>query len=380
MIHLLVKRFGFAGLLLISLSLSAQDATVLYNEGVKLKEERKSREALEKFKKALLLKADYTEAQYEMGWCQNDLKDYTGAIISLRKARNGWSTVPKVYFELGYAFEKTDLLDSAQLAYTKCISLKNDYSGAYRQLGYIAYVKEDYNLALNYFSSFERFTKTASADYLYWYRKGFSNNALKNYDSAKVVLLKSLSFKKDYINTYLELGFAATKLLQAEEAIGYFKKAIELDPKSHIPYNGIGEVYRDVKKDMDESMNWYQKTLDININERKANFGMGYCLNSKGRYAEAIPFLRRSIESEASYTAAYVELGYSLYKTSAYTEAITNLKKAIQLNPKNENSRYYLVLLYVDLKDKVNAQKYVDELKTLNSKQVTYLQTKVSAL
>src|SRR4026209_896798 len=78
----------------------AQDATALYNEGVKLKDEKKITEAYDKFKQAVALKPDYTAAIYEMGWCQNDGKDYQAAMNSLRKARVGWPYLPKIHFEL----------------------------------------------------------------------------------------------------------------------------------------------------------------------------------------------------------------------------------------------------------------------------------------
>ena len=89
------------GLFFAGISLQAQDATSLYNEGVTLKNQKKVVEALDKFKKALAIKPDYTEALYEMGWCQNDLKEYSSAIANLRRARVGWPTIPKVHFELG---------------------------------------------------------------------------------------------------------------------------------------------------------------------------------------------------------------------------------------------------------------------------------------
>ena len=367
-------------ILLCCQTVQAQDALGLFNEGLKFKEQNKPKEALEKYRKALEINPDYTDAWYESGWCLNDLRDYSGAIASLRKARNGWSRYAKVYFELGYAFEKTGQTDSAIVAYKKCLEISATYSGAYRQLGYIAYENDDYSRGLDYFRNYEKNAKTASADYLYWYRKGFMQNATQQYDSAKVALQKALYLKKDYINTYLELGYAATRLKQAEEAIGYFNSAITIDPKSHIPYNGIGEVYRDVKKDMDMSMYWYGKTLQLNSNERKANFGMGYCLNSKARYADAIPYLRKAIASEDTYTAAYVELGYSLYKTQSYSEAETKLLKALSLNPKNENAHYYVILLYVALRDKSNAQKWLNSLRALNSRYVAELEPKVNAL
>jgi len=360
--------------------LSAQDASDFYNEGLKLKLDKKSKEAMEKFRKALALKPDYTDALYEYGWCQNDLKDYSGAIITFRKARNGMPGIAKLYFELGYAFEKSIQYDSARVAYRKCLEISPGYSGAYRQLGYIAYEKEENAAALELFRMYEQKSPTPPSGYLYWFRKGYTLNALKQYDSARVALLRSLEFEKKYIKTYLELGYSATQKKQGDEAIGYFNEAILLDPKSHIPYNGIGEVYRDIKKDMDESMNWYRKTLVLNLKERKANYGMGYCLNAKGLCADAIPYLRTAIASETTYTAAYVELGYSLYKTKNYPEAGYNLFKAIELNPKNENAHYYLISMYVEQKDKVNAQKWLNSLRALNSKHVAALEQKVNAL
>jgi tetratricopeptide (TPR) repeat protein len=362
---------------------SAQDAATLYQEGLDLKTGKNPTGAIEKFRKALELKPGYTEALYEIGWCQNDLKQYSSAIETLRKVRRVWTVYPKVFFELGYAFEKTSMYDSAVYAYNRTLELKPDYTGVYRQLGHIAYFKEDYEKTLmNYVKheAIEAEKGKTITDYLYWYRKGFSHNALKQYENAKTALLKSLSYKTDYLNTHLELGFAASKLKSNDEAIGYYKKAIEIDPKSHIPYNGIGEVYRDNVKDMKLSMEWYNKALQINPNERKANFGTGYCLNSLERHSEAIPYLKRAISSEATYVAAHVELGYSYYMTRDNEMAETTLKKALELNNRNENARYYLGLVYINQKNKIKAQQMASELKILNSKNADGLQEKVNKM
>jgi tetratricopeptide (TPR) repeat protein len=359
---------------------AAQDATALYDEGVKLKKAGKSAEAIKKFEQAVELKPDYTAATYEMGWCLNDVKKYDAAIVSLRKVRSVWPPTAKVFFELGYAFEKTLQYDSAIASYNQCLEVNPTYRAVNKQLGYIAYTREQNEKALEYFGKYEDIVKDSITDYLYWYRKGFCFNATKNYANALPALEKSMRYKTDYINTYLELGFASSRLKRDDDAIAYYKKAIEIDPKYHVGYNGIGEVYRDYKKDMNEAMNWYKKTLAVVANERKACFGMGYCLNNQSKYSEAIPYLRTAIEKEQTYTAAYVELGYAYYKTGMASDAIINLNKAISLNPANENSRYYLTLLYVDKKDKAKAQQMVDELKKLSSKHVATLQPKVNAL
>jgi tetratricopeptide (TPR) repeat protein len=375
------RRYLFLSLLLLIVNAgNSQTAEEFYNKGVSLKDGKQPKEALAAFKAATSLDPDYTAAWYEMGWCSNDLKDYKGAIMYLRKALDKWSATPKVHFELGYALEKTNKYDSAQFHYKRCLELKPDYSLAHKQLGTVAYQKEDYVSALESFGKYELYAKNPISDYLYWYRKGFMMNAQKKYDEAIIALEKSKAIKSDYINTHLELGFASSRLKQNDAAIGHYKKAMELDPKSHIPYNGIGEVYRDNIKDRSESMKWYQKTLDIKPKERKACFGMGYCLNSLERYNEALPYFKTAIEQEDTYTAAYVEIGYSYYMTKNYTLGLENLKKAVSLNAANTNARYYLGLIYIAQANKTMAQKMVDELKVLGSKDAPALQEKVNKM
>ncbi len=358
----------------------AQDAVSYYNQGIKLKESNQISEALAQFRKAIALNPKYSDALYQAGWCQNDLKEYSSAITYLQKARQFGPAMAKLFFELGYAFEKTGKTDSALHYYGKCLEMNPGYSLAYKQLGTMAYMKDDYNAAITNYTKYEENAKAESKDYMYWYRKGFSYNALKDYANANTALLKSLALNKENLNTYLELGFAASKRKLDDEAIGYFKTAMNLDPKSHIPINGIAEVYRDNKKDCDEAMNWYRKSLQLNPTERKACYGMGYCFNTKEQFADAIGYLKTAIENEPAYTAAYIELGYAYYRTDKFTDAETCFNKAIELSPKNENARYYACLMYVKQKNKAKAQRMVDELKALSSKHVATLQPKVNGL
>ncbi|TND08380.1 MAG: TPR Domain containing protein [Bacteroidetes bacterium] len=370
---------SFAFLLIVAFT-QAQTADELYNQGLALKKDNKSREALEKFRQAIKLSPDDKNIRYEMAWCQNDLKDYRGAVENLRILKKAGSTVPKVYFESGYAYEKLEKSDSALLDYKRCLELKPDYAGVYKRLGYMAYDKDDNAGAIVHFKKHIELSTTEITDYLFWYRKGFCENATKDYQAAILSLEKSKNSKSDYLNTHLELGYACMKLKRDEEAINHYKKAIEIDPKDHVGYNGIGEVYRDNKKDYAEAMSWYKKTLAFNSTERKANYGVGYCLNSTEKYGDAISYLKQAIASEPEYTAAYVEIGYSYYMTSNNSEALTYLKKAMSLSATNENSRYYAALVYIKQGEKSQAQQIADELKKLNADKGSRIQAKIDAM
>lgn len=376
-------RFLFIYLITIAFNfnnLSAQNAQNLYDEGIKLRSEKKITEAQQKFKEAIALKNNFYDAIFELGWCQNELEDYQGSIKTLYKLKNAWNNIPGLYFEMGYAFEHLSKIDSAIICYKRCLKIDPFYVAAYKQLGYIASDQQDYEYAIKQFEEYEVKFQKEITDYLYWYNKGFVQNELADYANALISLKKSLNYKQDYINTYSELGFASLKVKLDEEAINYYKKVIEMDSKKYSAYSGIAQVYRDNKMDMKEAMVWYKKALDINPYDKNSMYGMGYCLNSTDQYNDAVSYFISLLAKYPDYAPGWEELGYSCYKTEKYSEAIDNFNKAIRLDPKNQNARYYAALVYIKQKNKSMAQVMLDELKILSSGYVTDVQEMIKDL
>jgi len=69
----------------------SQTPEELVAEGKKLKDDKKSAQAISKFQQAVNMQPNYTEARYELAWCQNDTKKYNDAISNLRIVRQDWS-------------------------------------------------------------------------------------------------------------------------------------------------------------------------------------------------------------------------------------------------------------------------------------------------
>lgn len=361
-----------------------QSTYQIFEEGQKFKRERKVSAAINKFKEVVQKDTNFIDAYYELAWCYNDTKEYNKALLSLAKIRLKYNHIAKFNFEEGYAYYKLNNSDSSIACFLRCIKIKNDYVSAYEYLGHNYYDLNKSEEALaNYKAFYEKSIARNSSfvpTYLYWYRRGFTENALKLYEDAILSLTKALDSNKTNINTYLELGYAHTKLKNNLMALSYFKQAISIDRYSHIPYNGIAEVFRDNYKNIDSAIYWYNQTLKIKPAERKANFGLGYCYNSKNDYSKAIPYLETAIREEPTYTAAYVEYGYSKFKLGYNDDALKYFATAIRLNPKNENARFYAGLVYVAQKNKEKAQQMANELKLLNSKNASSLQDRVNKM
>src|ERR1051326_4639898 len=115
--------------------IAQKTATDSYNDGMKLIDDTKYKEAIDAFKDAIANKADYTDALYKAGWCYNEIEDYENAIIYLRKAVQLDDHTAKIFFELAYAYDNTDKADRAKMNYQKVLELDPEYYTADKNLG-----------------------------------------------------------------------------------------------------------------------------------------------------------------------------------------------------------------------------------------------------
>lgn len=362
-------RFPLAiGLFLVlPLAASGQDENSPFEAGKKLKDAGEYTEALARFEQAVAAEPERKEARFELAWCLNELKRHKDALPHLEKLKTTWGTFPKVWFESGYALVELTRYDEGLKDLRHCLELDPKYPDIHLTIADACYFKNDHRGAVESYKKHRDSRTVANTSSMFWHRWGFSCNAVKEYAAAKEHLLKARALKPDYAYTHLELGFACSRLKENPEAIGHYQKAIELDPKSHVGYNGVAEVYRDNLKDHQAAIEWYGKALALNPKERKANYGTGYCLNSQRKHAEAIPFLEQAIASEPTFTAAYVDLGYALHRAGRSKDAQAKLEHAVKLQPENVNGRFYLVQVHLALGDRAAAKRIVDELRPLNA-------------
>ncbi|HEX2684933.1 MAG TPA: tetratricopeptide repeat protein [Ferruginibacter sp.] len=356
----------------------SQTAEQFYNEGQKLEKKFKYAEALVSYKKAIAKDPKYKEAQFGAGWINNELKKYADAIPFLQKAKDLWPNEAKIYLELGYANEKLGKKNEAIKNYDKCLSLDPEYALAYKYLGRMYYDDGDYTKSLENLKKYFQNEPESKDDDLY-YRKGVSENELELYNDAVISLTKADELNPKNVKFLNELGYTYYKLGGEKEALNYYKDAAALDPKSLTALNGIADVYRKLKKDQNEAIRLYAKTLEINPKNINANYWTGWCYNEMGKYNDAIPYLKKVIEADDQYVSAYTELGYCDYALKNYDDALVSFKKAFTIE-RTELTMYYTSLCYIGKKDKQAALTMLDDLKAINSKYVKEVQEKIDNL
>jgi Flp pilus assembly protein TadD len=118
-----------------------------------------------------------------------------------------------------------------------------------------------------------------------------------------------------------------------QEAIPYFRKAIELDPKYAKAYNGLGYAL-DGQGKYGEAVAADRKAIELNPTNGEAYNNLGAALNGQGKYQDAIAAFRKAIEVQPDYALAYYNLGTALNDQKGKAgEAATALRKAIELKP-----------------------------------------------
>ncbi len=115
-------------------------------------------------------------------------------------------------------------------------------------------------------------------------------------------------------------------------AIAAFEKALEIDPKYHSAWNGLGNTLRDVGR-YSEAIVAFEKALEIDPKFEDAWNGLGNALSDLSRNSEAIAAYKQALEIDPQYHNAWNGLGNALSDLSRNSEAIAAYKQALEIDP-----------------------------------------------
>ena len=170
---------------------------------------------------------------------------------------------------------------------------------------------------------------------------------------------------KDF-NVHYLLGVAAQKLGRGDEALRWWRKALELQPSQFqlmqimaVEY-GKGRYHREAADiamralklrsnvedlyyvaihacreagDLSAGLETAARAAKRYPASARANFELAWHLQKDGRFEEALPYLRKAIELDPGYEEPYFFYGDWLVKQARYEEALEPLGKAVALRP-----------------------------------------------
>ena len=176
-----------------------------------------------------------------------------------------------------------------------------------------------------------------------------------------------------------------------DQAIGYFDKALALNPKYYLAYNARG-LAMIIKGDTTGAVKSFQKCLEINPNFSEARNNLGSVYESQGltslaeaeylkaladetyptkelpyynlarmsfalgKYDDALNYVLKSTQFNSRFAMAYNLKGMIFVKMNQFSDAITAFTSAVKLVPDDMNFQFNLAAAYFDSGDKQQAE------------------------
>ncbi|HWY07126.1 MAG TPA: FG-GAP-like repeat-containing protein [Candidatus Acidoferrales bacterium] len=166
-------------------------------------------------------------------------------------------------------------------------------------------------------------------------------------------------------NAWNNLGILAAREGNTDEAIGFFQKALQINPDHPVALQNLGNAYRQ-KKDWDAARKTLEHALALNAGDADANYGLGMVyaqLNDTGR---AHDYLQKALAARPAYPEALNNLGILYLRTGRPEEAKKSFVESIRVAPGFEQSYLNLARVYAIEGDKEKARVTLEELLKIN--------------
>lgn len=187
------------------------------------------------------------------------------------------------------------------------------------------------------------------------YYLGVVHQGLANRWKAAAQFRASTQLDPMYPEPYKALGdlFMTAPRRVFDQAIEAYGKALEIRPYYGDAYVGLGDA-KAAKGDVDGAVAAYQKALGFNPVNAKVHVSLGKLYyTEKALYYESVQAYQKAIDIDPGYLEARMGLAEVYEDKGLYQEAIVEYRKVVDTDPKNTGALYNLALVYekVDAKE-----------------------------
>jgi len=154
----------------------------------------------------------------------------------------------------------------------------------------------------------------------------------KNYVDAKTLYGTTIERNPDCWLAYNNLGAMSVQERRLDEAIGYYEKALTIEPEIPEAQYNLGNAFF-TKNDFARAIGAYQLALRAQPNNNKARNNLAVCLIATGHISEAMEQFGEALRFNPNDPDTHYNLGYLLVQLGRREEAISHLTEAVRLKP-----------------------------------------------
>lgn len=195
---------------------------------------------------------------------------------------------------------------------------------------------------------------------------GLINGAQNKHDIAKSFFQRALSLDSSFVPSKINLAAAYFETTEYNKAIEIYEEIITSVKDNYIVYFNLANCYFKLSKNK-KAIIYYKKAIDIDPNQFQSYLNLGILEKINLNFSASGQNLEKAHKINPNNSLLNYHIGDLMFKLKEFNKAIEFLEIALKLDPINENTKEKLAYAYLEIKDKLKAQKIIEGLLQINT-------------
>jgi len=163
-------------------------------------------------------------------------------------------------------------------------------------------------------------------------RKEARSDYLESFEVFKQLTIND----ENYVEAYVEMGNISYYLDDCKSAMGYYKKAISINPDHAPSYDGLGNVLFSMG-DLNNAEVAFRKAVELDKDDNNILLSLGLLLRAKGDFDQAKSVFIKVLENDRSNVGAIKEYAICLWYSGSNIKALKILKELLNIGGLSED-------------------------------------------
>jgi Flp pilus assembly protein TadD len=344
------------------------DSEAHYYLGIALGQQGQLVNAIQEFKRAIALKADFGAAHESLGIAFRRQGDSVGALREFQMAAHWMPKNPVTLCDLGMAWKEAGKWEEAETALRGALTLKPDFERARYALGLVLRMRGDKANASEQMkqvralheqrameaqsrklildgvaalkgghadeavAAFQKAESLNPADASAFYYNGLAEEKGGSADHAAALYRKAIALKPDYAEVHMRLGILRARARDNEAALEEMHIALAADTDSAEAHYNLAKLLA-VMGHANESVSEAEACLAIDASYLEARMLVGNLLSERGDYDRAAAAYGEVLRRKPDFAEAHNNLGLVFLNGGKKELAEKEFRAALRLKP-----------------------------------------------
>ena len=287
-------------------SVAAQTAKDFFDEGAQLLQRGAFAEAEAAYAKAIGLDpAMAGMAHFQMAVAYGQHQRFNDAVTHYEKALEFKPQEPMIYANLANAYLSSGQFDKAIDTYNRLIAIDPNQAWPHYNLGNLYLQGQLYPQAIGSFKRVLEIDPSTTFGSIYE-QLGYAYQMVQGYHEAVIFYGKAFEKNPKSFTAAYNLGICHFRLAEYDSSISAYQKAIALQPKSAEAITNLGLAYHG-NKQVQEAEDALNQALALKPDLGEALFGMALVYREREDYDKALAFAQKAIDSGKKISPDFIE-------------------------------------------------------------------------